>query len=573
MGHGVSRIWPHKAVLTRLVPALGTAPRLRGLISLVLLNALLSFTAWWPTPGVLPDLRIAPEFVLLWLAVLITVHRHKRLPQRLQAILALTFLVFVLARYLDVTAPSLFGRAVSLYWDIPQIPRFLWVWASDAPWWAGLSALIGTSILLGLLVIVIWRSIGYVARDLAHPFARHPVTWILTGLATILIGANYAGVQATWPYVSKPVIPTYWKQIGLLLDAQSSSAMAEALPRQTPIEAAMAQTPLTALERLEGRDVMMVFLESFGAFLYDNTEAQRATEEKRRQLNAALRNSGRWVVTAFFRSPTVGGASDLAHMSVLSGVDLSDPRRHDLLLTTQRPTLITLFGQQGYETFGLYHAVAWPWPERLFYGFTHYLDGPALDYRGPALGFWSIPDQFAIARFEQMYPRTAASPPRFVFFPTITSHLPFSPVPPYQPDWRRILTDTPFDPEPLAQAQSEKPNWLNMRPDYLRMVNYVYEWLGGYFSQPEPRETLYILVGDHQPTANVTGEGVPWDVPVHIISKDPQLLRPLLARGFVEGMQSRQSPLGGLHVLPELLLSAWSASAPSSEARDAGPTR
>jgi len=562
MGHGISRVWPHKAVLAKE----GSRSRalMRGLLSLVVLNTLLSFTAWWPTPAVLPDLRIAPEFVLLWLTVLLLVALRKSLlPRSLQISLTLIYLVFIVARYLDVTAPSLFGRAVSLYWDIPQIPRFLWVWASDAPWWASIGALLIAVFLLALLGTLVFRSIGSLAADIALPYGQRMAAWVITVLATGLIAANYGGVQATWPYVSKPVIPTYWKQLTLLWDAQSPEAIAQALPTPTPIERAMARSPSEVFDLLGHRDVMVVFLESFGAFLYDHPEALAATNNARTRLDQTLRENGRSVITGFFRSPTVGGASDLAHMSVLSGVDLSDPRRHDLLLTTEKPTLIQLFRARGYETFGLYHAVAWPWPERLFYGFTHYLDGPALDYRGPPLGFWSIPDQFALARFEQLYPRRSETPPRLVFFPTITSHLPFSPVPPYQPDWDQILTEDPFDPALLAAAQAEKPNWLNMRPDYLRMVNYVYQWLSGYFARPEARETVYVLIGDHQPTANVTGEGASWDVPVHVISRDPRLLKPLEARGFTAGLQTRQAALGGLHNLPEILLEAWSSAGPT----------
>lgn len=535
-------------------------PLMRGLLSLIVLNALLSFTALWPTPAVLPDLRIAPEFVLLWLTVLMVVSlRRALLPLGLQLSLTLVYLIFIVARYLDVTAPSLFGRAVSLYWDIPQIPRFLWVWASDAPWWASMAALLLGLVFMTLLGALVFRSIGSLAADIAQPYARSVSTWVVTLLATGLVTANYGGVQATWPYVSKPVIPTYWKQLTLLWDAQSPEAMAQALPIQTPIERAMARPATEVFDLLGRRDIMVVFLESFGAFLYDHPEALAATAEARQRLGQTLRQSGHAAVTGFFRSPTVGGASDLAHVSVLSGVDLSDPRRHDLLLTTERPTLIQLFRARGYDTFGLYHAVAWPWPERRFYGFSHYLDGPALGYRGPPLGFWSIPDQFALARFEQLHPRSPETPPRFVFFPTITSHLPFSPVPPYQPDWDRILTEEPFDPESLAAAQAEKPNWLNMRADYLRMVNYVYQWLTGYFARPEARDTLYVLIGDHQPTANVTGEGASWDVPVHVISRDPRVLKPLESRGFTAGLETRQAALGGLHDLPEMLLDAWSS--------------
>jgi hypothetical protein len=529
-----------------------------GLVGLVILNGLLSFTAWWPTPAVLPDLRIAPEFVLLWLTMLLIVRIRGALPRSIFWLLCVVYTVFVLARYLDVTAPSLFGRPVNLYWDIPQIPRFLWVSASEGSWWVSALVTAAAASAIGALIGAIGWSITRAVEGLAIPLRKRLWVWVVTGLLSALIAANYAGIQATWPFVSKPVIPTYYKQMGTLWDAYSPSALARILPDQTPIESALQKAPHAIFDRLQQRDVHMIFLESFGALLYDDAEAFASTHDERRALARAIKDSGRHVVTGFFRSPTIGGASDLAHMAVLSGVDLSDPRRHDLLLTTDRPTLIQLFKKIGYETFGLYHAVSWPWPERVFYGFNHYLDAPSLSYRGPALGFWSIPDQYAIARFMALHPRGPGSKPQFLFFPTITSHFPFSPVPPYQPDWARILSENPFDEEDLARALAERPNWLNMRPDYLRMVNYVYQWLTGLMRLNQQREAIYLLIGDHQPTANISGEGVPWDVPVHVISNDPTLLTPLQALGFSEGLAGSRTVLGGLHDLPVLLLQAWS---------------
>jgi hypothetical protein len=373
-------------------------------------------------------------------------------------------------------------------------------------------------------------------------------------------------VRATWPIVAKPVVPTYWRQATLLAAAASPEQLARELPRSATLEAALSAPRKVALGGLQGRDVYLVLLESVGAVTYDDARAAAALAPARARLADDIVASGRQVVSAFLRSPTIGGASDLAHLSLLSGIDLSDPRRHDLLLTTQRPTLLTLARAHGYQTVGLYPAVAWEWPERAYYGFDLYLEGRSLDYRGPPLGYWKIPDQFAIARFEQMHPRTAAAPPRFVFFATITCHLPFSPVPPYQPDWQRVLTEHPFDAAELARAQAEQVQWLDMFPDYLRMVEYTYRWLGGWLRQPEPREAVYVLIGDHQPAANVSGEGVPWDVPVHIVSRDTALLERFAARGFRPGLEGDRAPLGGMHDFTEILLQALELAPPAQHA-------
>ena len=76
-----------------------------------------------------------------------------------------------------------------------------------------------------------------------------------------------------------------------------------------------------------------------------------------------------------------------------------------------------------------------------------------------------------------------------------------------------------------------------MFPGYLRMVEYSYRWLGGFLHEPEPRDTVLVLVGDHQPAANVSGEGAPWDVPVHIVARDAELLARFTALGFHPGLE------------------------------------
>jgi hypothetical protein len=366
-----------------------------------------------------------------------------------------------------------------------------------------------------------------------------------------------AEVPGSGRFVTQAVLPTYVRQIGLLWDAHAPGRLAHALPSLSPVEDAIAVHGPNALSALGQRDVSFMFLESFGAVLYDHPQVRPATETARRALQQSLTASGHQVVSGFFRSPTIGGASDLAHLSLLSGIDLSDPRRHDLLLTTRRPTLMHLFKQAGYQSFGLYHAVSWPWPEHVHYGFDQYIDGPALNYQGPPITFWNIPDQMALANFERIFPRTNDGPPRVLFFPTITSHFPFSPVPPYQPDWQKALTSTPFDAQALQDALAQPIDWFDMRVHYVDSVNYVYRWLAGYFELPKVRETVYVLLGDHQPTANITGEGAPWDVPVHIISRDSALLERFKTQGFSDSLWPERRVLGDLHHLTSLLLTAF----------------
>ncbi|MFZ1900998.1 MAG: sulfatase-like hydrolase/transferase [Azonexus sp.] len=532
-----------------------------ALLALFFLNGMLSFRDWWPTPGVLPDRRLAPEFVWLWLVLLALVAWRGALSPRALKLVTFIYLLLVLGRYGDVTVPSLFGRPINLYWDGAQIPRFLWVSAQEWAWWKSLGLVLLIGFFFWGLFNLLQRAIAVSARH-AVPYAlRSHWVWGVTALAVLLAIANLAGVRATWPLVSKPVIPTYWQQAKLLAASFSKARQADLLPVETVVDSALARSSGAALGALDGRDVYLIMLESVGAVTYDEPKASAALRPRRASFAADVAASGRQVVTAFFRSPTFGGGSDLAQLGLLSGMDLSDPMRHDVLLTTQRPTLISLFKAHGYQTFGVYPALDWAWPESAFYGFDVFLERSNFGYIGPALGFWALPDQYSAARFEQLHPRAGDVPPRFVFFPTITCHLPFNPVPPYQADWSKVLEEKPFAESDVARALAEKPNWLDMAPSYVRMVDYTYQWLGAYFRQPEPREAIYVLVGDHQPPANITGEGASWDVPVHIVSRDKKLLARFVEQGFQAGMETHRQALGDLHTLTGIMLKTFAAPA------------
>jgi hypothetical protein len=536
----------------------GRKAAVRLALSLLLLNELLSFTSWWPTVGVLPDARIAPEFVALVALLSVWMACRGALPAWVFTPLSAVYALLILGRYVDVVAPSLFGRPISLYWDVPQLPRFLWVTATGSPLWIVILGVAGVAAAVwGFVALLraLWKTLAQALLGLS----RLKTFWAVLAPIMALVAANYAGVRATWPYVSKPVIPTYGHEIGLIWDARSPQRLAQLMPARTVIDEALSRPAKSALAALSGRDLTLFFLESFGAVLYDDPQALAAVSATREDLARAIAASGRTVVSAFYRSPTIGGASDLAHLSLLSGIDLSDPRRYQLLITTKRPTLIQVFQQAGYEVWGVYPSVFWDWVERSYYRFNVYLSGPDLDYRGPPFGFWKIPDQYAMAKLEQAHPRTGAAAPRMTIFATMSTHFPFVPTPPYQPDWTRVLSDEPFDAPAVQKAQSEQVDWTRMRPGYLSTVNYAHTWLAGYFARPEPRETVYVLLGDHQPTTNVAGEGARWDVPVYVVARDDKLLARFRQLGFAQGLQPGPKPLGGLHDLTATLLAGFGA--------------
>jgi Fe2+ transport system protein FeoA len=523
------------------------------LLALFVLNALLSMSNWWPTPFVYLDTRLSPELLLLLGILLVAFTLGLRLGRRAITLLSTLYFLLVLGRYFDTTAPALFGRAINLYWDGSQIPRLLWVLAQRHPWW--LSGLVGLGIVLGLvLLFVLTRWALRVTLETTLPYAaRRWWTWCITAMLVGVAIANFLGVQATWPYIARPVIPTYFAQAKTLWAALREGTGATVLPPSPAFD--------SDLGHLRGADFNLFFFESYGAITYDNAQMSEQLAPQRQALQALVTSKGMQVVSAFVTSTTFAGGTDLAHMAFLTGIDTRDPLRHDVLLTTERPTLIRHFRAKGYETIGFYPGLDWDWPEGAFFGYERLVDARALEYRGPQLGYWKIPDQVALARFQQRFPLTRESKPRMLFFTSSSSHMPFHPVPPYQPDWAKASTDVPFDPAVVAQLQARKTDWLNMRPSYTGMIDYNFQWLRGLLEQPATREFVMLVLGDHQPVSSVTGEGASWDVPVHFISAKPELTQRLLALGFTAGMQPARQSIGGLAELAPLLLKAMDTKA------------
>ena len=68
---------------------------------------------------------------------------------------------------------------------------------------------------------------------------------------------------------------------------------------------------------------------------------------------------------------------------------------------------------------------------------------------------------------------------------------------------------------------------------------------------------VLIVIGDHQPPALVSGENAPWEVPVHVITSNSDVLTQLKARGFVDGITPRRPTLGPMASLLPVLMEAF----------------
>jgi len=538
-------------------PWAGWRPWLVLAAALWLLNAALSFHGHWPTPWVELRRELSPEIALLVLTLSLGVGAWGRPSRRLIAGLALILTLLVIGRYAEVMAPALYGRPINLFWDARYLPQVIPMLVQSAPLPLVLGLPLVLLSLLGLIYVVLRWALGRVAEAMGAAAPRR-VLAVLAGVAVAAYLAGVASPRLNWEYgFSRPVTLTLAQQAAFTLRALG--AVAPGLPPSPELS--------SNLGRVQGAHVVILFAESYGAATFDQPRLAAALAPARADLAAAVAQTGRLVVSALVRSPTFAGGSWLAHASLLSGVEVREDRDYALLLTQQRETLVHRFAQAGYRTLGVMPGLRLAWPEGAFYGYDRILDAEGLDYRGPELGWWRIPDQFALARLDAELP-TASGPaggegrPRLAVFPTINSHVPFSPVPPYQSDWERLLTTDPFDPITLKRAGSQAVALTDLGPAYADSLGYLFRVLAGWLRHRPDLDLVLLVLGDHQPLAAVSGEGAPWEVPVHLITARAVIRDAFLAQGFVPGLVPRRPALGGMADLTQMVLRAFDSGGP-----------
>lgn len=531
-------------------------------VALYLLNLALSFHNVWPTPWVEDRHELSIEIALLILGLVLWAGVAGVPSRRFMGLLAVLLTFLVIGRYGDVTAPALYGRTVNLYWDAQHLPKVAAMLVEVAPPWLVAAGALGLILLLALVFWLLRWALLQVRSGLGDPLARRGMGGLAALLALLYFGGQAMESLKTEHWFSLPVTRTYAIQAAFVADALASGGAARELPPSPSVE--------SDLGRARGAHVVILFLESYGATAYDRTDVAAAIETARADLAAAVAETGRGAVSAFLRSPTFGGASWLAHVSLLSGIEVTDNRTYKLLLTQGRDTLVHRFEREGYRVVAVMPGLRKEWPEGAFYGFDAILGEAEIDYRGPEFGWWRIPDQFALARLDALELAAGEGSPRFVVFPTISTHLPFRPTPPYQPDWGLMLTNQPYEERAYEAAVTRKPDWSDLGSSYADSVAYAFTYLAGYIRLREATDLVLVVLGDHQPAASVSGEGASWEVPVHVITARTDILDGLRSEGFMSGLTPQRPLVAATHGLYGILLRALDSGTSAAASGESG---
>lgn len=517
-------------------------------LALALLHLSLTFVNVWPTLRIRIGGEISVELAFAVAVLAVMSWLRGGVSTVWLRVLSGVWSLLVVGRYIDVTTRSLYGRDINLYWDLKHVPKIGAMFFTVASLWQTVAIVLVATLLPVLIYVVSRWCFARVSSAMGIVSARCVLGLTAAATCGLFVAEQVRTPTGDQTPFSEPVIVAYATEIYEFAYEMGGSGVAALGP---------AQVFTSGFERIDGADVVVVFMESYGAISWTDEVFVEALADSRKLFEGDIRDTGRRVVSAFVESTTFGGESWLAHISFLSATEVRDDRTNARLMAQERDTVVKLFGRHGYRTVAIMPGHLVPWPEGEFYGFDEIYDHERLDYRGPPFGWWSVTDQYALARVDHDEIEPREREPRFIVFTTLSTHAPFTPAPPYQPDWSRMLTADPYDSDALDRAWSDWPDWSNLGPSYVKALTYAYQTVGGYLRLRADRDLVLILIGDHQPPSLVSGGGASWDVPVHVVASRPALLEQLHGRQFIEGLSPDGPAVTTMDRLLPVLLEAF----------------
>ena len=286
------------------------------------------------------------------------------------------------------------------------------------------------------------------------------------------------------------------------------------------------------LTALRGKDVLLVFVESYGQVAVEGSsyspQVDAVLHRGTQQLNAAgFGSRSGWLV-----SPTFGGISWLAHSTLQSGAWVDFPSRYNELMASQRFTLSQAFSRAGWRVIDDVPPDDRPWPQGAsFYHFDRVYNRNDVGYQGPGYAYASMPDQYTYLALQRLELGKPHRRPLFAEIDTVSSHYPWTRVPPLIP-WNEVGNGSIFKTLPV-----DKTGDNNAQLGYAHSIDYSLRALVSFVQHYGRKNLVLIVLGDHQPAHVITGFGTNHDVPVSIIAHDPGVLRRISSWGWIDGMR------------------------------------
>ena len=445
--------------------------------------------------------------------------------------------VVLVLRLFDLGFDAVFDRPLDLVNDGVYLRAAVEVVTYNYGWLGALLGLVLLIAVIGGLVMVLPRVLGRLAAaSTRHRSLTRATLVVLVAVWLIAAGLDLRTSPRT-PVAARTVVDALVDRV-----VQGSAALTDRRRFDREIAAdPVANTPSEALlAGLRGKDVLVVFVESYGRVALEDQEFSAGVRQVLADGDRTLAAAGFSACSGLLTSPTFGAASWLAHATLQSGLWVDSQYRYNRLLLSDRLTLTRAFAAGGWRTVTYSPAITKPWPEgRRFYGFDELVRGSSLEYGGPRFGFDSVPDQFTLARLQEreLAPPSSQRSPVMAQVDLISSHHPWTPVPRLV-DWS-VATDSAAyadqsKGQPTQRELFDDPDAV--RAAYGAAIEYSLAAVVSFVATYGDEDLVVLLIGDHQPHSYVSGTGSGREVPVSLISADPVVLAAIDRWGWQPGL-------------------------------------
>jgi hypothetical protein len=354
---------------------------------------------------------------------------------------------------------------------------------------------------------------------------------------------------------------TFYDQISEhIRDSHHSYAELKQFRKDVAIDSIVAKTSTAnLLSKLKGKDVLLIFIESYGRTVLDKPEFAKHMRPVLQQATKDLNDKNINVRSAYLTSSTLGGLSWLAHGTALSGLWINSQARYDSLIMSERPSLNRLFKNAGWRTSAVMPAITMAWPEGNYFGYDQIYAADSLGYKGKSFNWVTMPDQYTLSAY-QMLERKPGHLPVMTEMALISSHAPWTPIP-YLVDWNAIGDGRIFNSQAIS-GDSPEVVWQNndrIREQYRKSIEYALKNLVSFATTYGDDNLVILAFGDHQPAPLVTGDSDNRDVIVHLITRAPEVMEAVSDWHWTNGMlPAEDAPVWRMDELRPRLIQTFS---------------
>lgn len=529
-------------------------------VAVAFLQLVLSLYYWLESPSLAK--MLAPTWELLGLIVLVVagswaVERfHLRARARtaapwLAGVLTALLFAFFLLGLAQGFARREFGYDVVLALHLPYVPElFRMMYNAES---FGMF-LVYTS-LLALAVALVIAGIYLAARQIVQQAS----TSMMHRLGLLAGVGCYVALAVPFVGIWAPIAPVMARQADIAMNLE---ARVGETGRSMALETAWIKRRNPFAELKHRPSIYIFIIESYGQALYTDEDfgpfpKLAARDEER------LRQAGFAIRSRYVTAPVFGGSSWMSDMALLCGVRVFNQQRFESLSTSNLRCMSHLLGDAGYRT-----VLTMPNTTRLEYKSTGFLEFDQvfyrdnMEYKGPRIGWGFMPDQYTMHFVhDREISKKKADQPLFVAVALTSSHHPWSKIPRYIDDWDSIGDGKIYERRPIQQFKNTFVGGDQVKEAFLESIEYAWKVVIEYLLRTVPEDALIVIYGDHQPRKPVADMEGSWDVPIHILSRDPALVERFAAHGYTPGITpGPNEPKGGSESFLLHLFTAFSSS-------------